>query len=178
METKHRSLFVHALIYGLILGAIFIGVSLIYYILDLNLFKLGTLLLTQVINLVLVIVFIMIANNTYRDRYLGGKITFSQCFVTGLIVGLVGFIISTAYSYFFLTVIEPGYMEEGMNRMVETWGNSMSEERLDDMLRRMEKRMTPGSQIKSSLIYGAVISVILGLLIALFVKKDKTTTEA
>jgi hypothetical protein len=103
METTQRSLFVHSLIYGLVMGAVLVVVSLIYYILDVNMFGLGFIFLNLLITLAVVIVVMLMGANAYRDRYLGGKIDFKRCFFIGLIIGLVGFIISTLYSYIFMS---------------------------------------------------------------------------
>lgn len=167
----------HSLIYGLILGAAMIVVSLIYYILDVNMFSIGFGILSMLISLAIVIIVFALGMNSYRDRSLGGKIDFKRCFLIGLIIGLVGFIISSAYNLIFMTYIEPGAMEEGINKFIEKWGDKMTEEQLDDTISKMQKRMTPSVQIKSGLITGAVISVILSLIVSAFIKKDKTVSE-
>ncbi|MDD5508434.1 MAG: DUF4199 domain-containing protein [Bacteroidales bacterium] len=177
MKTTQRSLVAHSLIYGLILGAVMIVVSLIYYILDVNMFTIGFGILSVVVSLAIVIIVFALGMNSYRDRYLGGKIDFKRCFLIGLIIGLVGFIISAAYNLIFMTYIEPGAMEEGVNKVIEKWGDKMTEEQLDDMISKMQKRMTPSAQIKSSLITGAIISALLSLIVSAFIKKDKTVSE-
>lgn len=95
----------------------------------------------------------------------------------GLIIGLVGFIISTAYNLIFMTYIEPNAMEEGINKFIEKWGDRMTAEQLDDTISKMQKRMTPSSQIKTSLISGAIISILLSLIVSAFIKKDKSASE-
>ncbi|MBP6978524.1 MAG: DUF4199 domain-containing protein [Bacteroidales bacterium] len=176
METKPRSLFVHSLIYGLILGAALVVISLIYYILDINMFGIGFMLLNLLVTLAVVIVVMLLGVNAYRDRYLGGKIDYKRCFFSGLIIGLVGFIISTLYSYIFMAWIEPGMMEENINQFIEKWGDKMTEDQLDTAISKMQK-MTPASQIQRGAISGLIMAVILSLLISLFVKKDKTGSE-
>lgn len=167
----------HSLIYGLILGAALIVVSLIYYILDVNIFSIGFSILSLVISLTIVIIVLALGMNSYRDRSLSGKIDFKKCFMIGLIIGLVGFIISTAYNLIFMTYIEPNAMEEGINKFIEKWGDRMTAEQLDDTISKMQKRMTPSSQIKTSLISGAIISILLSLIVSAFIKKDKSASE-
>ncbi len=177
METKQRSLFVHALIYGLILGGVMIVISLIYYILDVNMFGLGFIFLNLFITLAAAITIMLLGANSYRDRYLGGKIDYKRCILICVIIGLVGFIISTIYSYIFMTYIEPGMIEDSVNKFIEKWGDKMTEEQLDDTISKMRSRMTPGSQIRTGAISGVIMSVVLSLITSLFVKKDKIGSD-
>jgi hypothetical protein len=72
-----------------------------------------------------------------------------------------------------MTFIEPEYMQKGMNKLIETWGSQMTEEQLNTMIERMEKRMTTGKQLSNGIISGLIISVIISLIIGLVVKKEK-----
>ncbi|HNS17959.1 MAG TPA: DUF4199 domain-containing protein [Bacteroidales bacterium] len=177
METQPRSLLVHSLIYGLILGALLIVVSLIYYILDVNMFGLGFIFLNLFIMLAVVIVVMLLGAKSFRDKYLGGKIDFKQCFFIGLIIGLVGFIISVLYNFIFMSYIEPGMMEESVNQFIEKWGDKMTEEQLDDAINKMQSRLTPASQIRSGATSGIIMSVLFSLIVSLFVKKDTAASD-
>jgi hypothetical protein len=177
METKPKSLFLNSLNYGLILGVVLIVVSLLYYILDVNLFAPLMAIVNLVVTLAIVIIVMLLGTNAYRDKFLGGKIAFSQCFLSGLIIGLVAFILSTIYSFIFMNYIEPGYVEEATQKLIDTYSSQLTEEQIDDMIGKIEKRMTPGRQIRTSAISGVIISVIISLIVSLFVKKEKYPGE-
>lgn len=178
MEKKPRSLFAHALNYGLILGVIFILVSLIYYILNFNMYSVGFGLIALVVNLAIIIIVYIIGIKAFRDKSLGGKITYGQSFLTGLIIGLIGFIISALFSYIFYRFFEPDLLVQNAHEAIDKWaGKGLPEEQLEMMEKNFLKSAKPVTQLKNGLLGGVIFSVILSLIISIFIKKDTTVVE-
>jgi hypothetical protein len=179
METKKRSLFVNALIYGLILGAVYIVLSLVYYILDVDIIKPGMSLLILVINIALLIIMMLIATNAYRDKMLGGKITWFEAFLFCVIVGFIAYILSGIYGFLFYKYYEPHLLDQIHMRaleMIEKIPN-ISESRLAKIEHRMDRQLTPIGTFFQSLQMAVVGSLVFGAIVALFVKKEKEPDE-
>ncbi len=178
METKKRSLFVNALYYGLILGAIFIVISLLVYVFDINMFTITFSIFNLLLNIALVIILFILGANAYRDKSLGGKISYIQCFLTMLIIGVVAYILSLIYTYIFLKYWEPNMLSVYHDKAIEMLVKmGLSEEQMERALSRLEGKFTLSKSILTSVKNGAGMTIILSLLVALFVKKDKTGQE-
>lgn len=178
METTKKSLFSASLYYGLILGAILVVINLLYYILDVNMFTFIFGALSILVSITVVVIVLLLGINAYRDKSLGGKISFSTCFLSGLIIGLIGFIISAIYSFVFYKYFEPDLLAESFEKFIEMMENmGLSGEQLDEIVQKSADKFNPESQLRSGLISGGVIAVIMSLIVSAFVKKQSNVYE-
>lgn len=163
-----------ALIYGLISAFIGILMSVIFYLLNLTMKP-----WVGFISIVISIVVLVYLLRAYRNEYLGGFATYGQLILMALLIGLISSVMVTIYTYLLYTVIDPELMEKMKIMMQENVYNNprIPEARADAFIERMEKRMTINRQIISSLVGGTVITFILGLIIAAFLKKEKTPEQ-
>jgi len=170
---KQKSLFSNALMYGLYVGLAFIIIFLLYYIFDVNIFKPAFGIVNLLVTMAVFIIGMVIAVKAYRDKYNGNVISFGQAFLSGLIMGIVAYLINALFSYLFFAYIEPGMLEQYIDKFAEMMsGQGLPEDQLNAILDRMESRMTPLKQLSSGLISGAVISLIVSLIVAAAVKKE------
>ena len=175
METTKKSLFSLSLYYGLILGAILVVINLLYYILDVNMFNFGFAAVSLLISVAVVVLVLLIGIKSYRDKSLGGEITFSTCFISGLIMGLIGFVISALYSFVFYKYFEPDLLAESFEKFVEMMENmGLPDEQLDEVIRRSADKFNPEAQLRSQMISGGIIAVIMSLIVSAFVKKQSS----
>ncbi|MCX6235387.1 MAG: DUF4199 domain-containing protein [Bacteroidetes bacterium] len=173
METNKKSLVVNAIIYGCILGGIYIVITLLYYIFNANLFSTGFSILSLLISIGILVVTMILGTNAYRDKSLGGKITYLPAFLSCALIGFIAFIISGVFSYIFYKFFEPNLMDQYYQKFVESMQNrNIPEEQLNMIIERVGKRFNPDSQFKTSLISAPIISIIVGLIVGLFVKKE------
>jgi hypothetical protein len=179
METKKKSLFVNALVYGLILGAVYIVLSLIYYVFDVNVFKISTSILMIVINIALLIIIMLLGTNAYRDKALGGKISYLTSLLTCAIIGFIAFIVSGIYSYIFYRYFEPQLLAQMHMRLIEMYQNmpNLSDSQLEKITQKMDKGFTPAGMFISTLKMAVIGSVVIGAVVALFVKREKEGIE-
>ena len=178
METTKKSLFGSSLYYGLILGAILVVINLLYYILDVNMFNFGFAAVSLLISVAVVVLVLLIGINSYRDKSLGGEISFGTCFFSGLIMGLIGFIISALYSFVFYKYFEPDLLAESFEKFVEMMENmGLPDEQLDEVIRRSVDKFNPEAQLRSQMISGGAIAVIMSLIVSAFVKKQSNVYE-
>ncbi len=171
MEEKARAPFWKpALIYGVIMGVVGIVLSLVFYFL--NLITASWVNWLSLVVTIAVLVYCLIA---YRNEYLGGFASFGQIFMMGFVIGIIASIISTVYTYLLYTVIDPDLVEKIRIAAEEKiMSNSrIPESMYDDIIEKMEKRMTVIRMTVMALIIGPIINAIFSLIIAAFVKKEE-----
>jgi len=172
MEEKVKTPFLKpALIYGAILGFVSVFLSLVFYFIGMAT-ESWTNWVLLLVNLVL-LVYLMIQ---YRNVHLGGYASFGQIFLMVLVsAGVISTIIGAIYQYLLHTVIDPGLIDQIRIMAEERIMNNsrIPESMYDDILEKMEKRMTVGYMVKVALIFGPVVNAFIGLIIAAFIKKEK-----
>jgi hypothetical protein len=172
MEEKVKAPFWKpALIYGAILGLVTIFLSLVFYFIGM-----ATERWTNWVSMLVSIVLLVYLMIHYRNVHLGGYATYGQIFLMILVAaGIISTIIGAIYQYLFLTFIDPGMLEQiRMAAEEQIMNNSrIPESMYDDILERMDKRMTVPYMVRMALIMGVVFNALIGLIVAAFIKKDK-----
>ena len=152
------------------MGVVGIVLSLVFYFL--NLMTASWVNWLSLVVTIAVLVYCLIA---YRNEYLGGFASFGQIFIMGLVIGIIASIISAAYTYILYTVIDPDLVEKIRIAAEEKiMSNSrIPESMYDDIIEKMEKRMTVTRMTVMALIFGPIINAVFSLIIAAFVKKEE-----
>ncbi len=169
MENK-PSTAVLSIGYGVIIALAVIVISLILFLLNVS--------RENALNYVVYIVFlagILLAQFNYRNKYLGGHITYGQAFSLGVLISLFLAIIMAVYTYIFLKYIDPGAMEEGMamaeQKMME---RGMSQTEIDQGMAFARKFATVGVTTVMTLVTYFIIGMVMSLITAIIVKKEDT----
>ena len=160
-----------ALIYGVILGFVSVFLSLVFYFIGMS-----TENWTNWVNWLVSIVVLVYLMIQYRNNYLGGYASFGQIFLMVLVsAGIISTIIGVLYQYLLLTYIDPGLLDQIKIIAEERIMNNprIPESMYDDILERMEKRMTVSYMIRMGLILGPVFNAFIGLIVAAFIKKEE-----
>jgi len=114
----------------------------------------------------------------YRKRYLGGFMTygkaFSSCFMIGLFSGILGAI----YMFIFAQFIHPGLIQEVLDMSRQALADkNLTDEQMEQALAMQSKFMSPVMMTIWGLFASLIASVVLGLILAIFLKKeDKSIT--
>lgn len=175
---KKVSFFNNALKFGLYYAVFSIILTLVIYILDIKLYETFTSLSMLFFSLVFAIGFILYGIKTYRQNGLGGKITFGQAFGQGFVIGVIASLISVIFNYILYEFIDPGYLPNMMVEAVDYLeSKGIPDEYLEPAIENMENSFSTMGQLKSGLIAGPVVSLIISLIVAAAVKKDTTTPE-
>lgn len=178
METKPRSLFNNALIYGLLTAVFSIVFSVITYILELP-YKSPVMYLSFII----LLAGIVYGTLQYRNLYMGGYITYSKAFLSGFIIVLVASLVTSLYSYVFFRFIDPAYLERIIVQAMEQTEAKMleqglSEDQMGPALEMTRKFMSPLIMSVFSVLGSAVFGAILSLIAAAFIKKEDNSFNA
>lgn len=168
MEEKKQSLALVTSGYGLILGIVVIVFSLLLFVLDVN--RQSSI---NYLSYVFVIAGVIIFQINYRNKHLGGFITYGQAFMVGFLTIVWYSVIIAIFTYIFFTYIDPGAVEEmrqiSEQQMIE---RGMSDQEVDQAMTMVERFQSPMWMTIWALIGGVVIGVIISLITSIFVKKE------
>ncbi len=111
---------------------------------------------------------------TDRDQQLGGYIGLGRCIGIGTLTGLVAGVIGAVFTLLYMTVINPGFKEQMLKAMQETWAaQGMSEEQIE-MAANMSSAFTSPPAIAAMQVFsGAIFGLIIGLIAGLFMKRER-----
>ncbi len=179
MENK-TTLLQYTMTNGLMLGIIMIILSVLLYILGIIPDKLGKIIALSLVNYAVIIVFLVIVMKNYRNKILGGNISFNTAFLVGLLTIVFGGILSGFYGLVFNTVIDPAYMDrvyEGLlNWMYDMYSNmGLSDSQIDDIVSRYQRQWdnyTPVRTFFSGLLSNVVAGTVISLIVSAFIKKN------
>ncbi len=111
--------------------------------------------------------------NSYRDKFLDGKITYLQCFLTGFVLLIVGMYISGIFNYVLYGLIDPEYMPKQVEKFAEMMQNyNMPAEQLEKQVLSMEEKMKPIKQLISSLYTTPIAAAVISAIVSIFIKKN------
>jgi len=169
MENK-PSLFQHTMIWGAITGIILIVFSLVLYLVHQSANQaLGYL------SYVLLIAGIIIGSIAYRDKVLGGFISYKDAFVTGLLITIFAGILSSFFSFILIRYIDPSVMEQSIAKAEEKMINrGMSEDQVELAMEKTKEFMGSPLMVLIGLLSFAFIGTIISLITAAIVKKEKS----
>lgn len=170
MENNVPTKWKHGFNYGVIISAVVIFFSLLIYVADLSSNE-----VLRYFSYLIILVGLFFTSKIYRDKYLGGFITFQNSFSVAFIAGLVSSVFLAIFAYVFFAFIGPEQIDEMMKiaeeKMIES-NPEMTDEQIDMALNVSRKMMTPVWMTIWALLGNAFFSAIFALIISIFVKKE------
>ena len=169
MENK-PSTFTLCLGYGAI-----IALAIIVYNLILFLLNLGQNTALNYVAYVILLGGILLAQFNYRNKYMGGFISYGNAFTIGFITSIVLAVIIGVYTFVFFKYIAPGAMEEGMAIAEQKlMDKGMSDAEIEQGMAVARKFAGPGMATFIAVLSNIFLGLIISLLTALAVKKEDT----
>jgi len=169
MENK-PSAFVVSIGYSVIISLAVIVLSLILFLLNLDK---GSGL--EYISYLILIGGLWLAQLNYRNKYLGGYITYGQAFTLGLWVSLFLSIIMGIYTFVFFKYINPGGMEEAMTLTEQKMmDRGMTDMEIEQGMMMARKFASVGMYTFVAIAGNFVMGLIFSLITAIFVKRENT----
>lgn len=113
----------------------------------------------------------------YRDKDQNGYLTFKQGLAVGMLA-VVGFaILSGAFSFIYIKM-NPEVVDDMIDLMVVEWEKAgLSDSQIEMSLSITEKMLTPFGILISSVVTFSIIGLIINLITAVILKKDKPVFE-
>ena len=160
--------------YGVMISIGMIVYDLVLYLLDLKLHP-----FLPYFSYIILFAGILLASISFRNKYLGGMITYGKAFNTGFLAALFASVILAVYAFVFLTFIDPGAMEEAMALVEEkVIGKGLSDAEIEQALSISAKFQSPWISALASLAGNVIIGLILALITSIFVKHEDKAGQA
>jgi prepilin signal peptidase PulO-like enzyme (type II secretory pathway) len=179
MENKMPDFWKNVLNGGVILGIVLIIMQLLMWMFNFIPVGFGTGMLALLFNVALAVIILFIFTKSYREKEMGGYITYGQAFKLAFMIYLVATVILVIYNVIFMKFIDPGYMERVMQVTAEATENAMrkrgmSEDQISRLLERMAERGKPTivKTLVTSLISGVIFGAITSAISSAFAKKE------
>jgi len=173
MKTTLTNIVKNSSVYGVLLGVVLIVISLFIYIFDINMFSIiGAILSFLILFLAIPITFVILSGNSLRKKYSPERqITYLDVLLNSTILLIIGFILSTIFSYILITLIAPGYLDHQVQLYMEMMSQyNLPDEEIEAGIERIQNQ----GNILRNIWVSAIASVVLGLLVSLVIrKKDK-----
>ncbi|MFO8002245.1 MAG: DUF4199 domain-containing protein [Marinilabilia sp.] len=116
--------------------------------------------------------FIHVSMIRYRDRFQDGLLTYGQGVWMGTRMGILSGIILGAYLFLYMKVINPGYVEEMIVQMQETYLEmGVSENEVANMEEMFKLTANPVMMILSGILGAGLAAFIFSLIIAIFQRR-------
>lgn len=177
MEQNSSPLVKSAITSGVYLGLVSIFMSVVIWALGLiesmGLFGGAIIgLLTFVITFILLFIF----TKNYRNKELGGYISFGEAFKFAILAVIISTIISVIYTYVFHAFVAPDYLENLMAIMQQKTADFMAskgvpEATMDDALAKFDEIPTMAKTLRQAALAGIIGGGIISLIIAAIARK-------
>lgn len=163
MEQNKPSLWKNALYWGLIMGIVLIIYSLIMFFLNLSLEK-----WVNWLSYIFIIAVLVVGTINYRDKELGGVMSYGQALGFGVLVILFATLINAIYSFIFMKYIDPEIIERMLTMQEEEMiKRGIPDAQIEQGMGMVKKFMTPLMinlfAIPVSVFFGFIISLITSI---------------
>ncbi|MBL7807881.1 MAG: DUF4199 domain-containing protein [Saprospiraceae bacterium] len=153
-------------------GLALTGFSIISYLLNINLMSFSGIALLYGVMFTVGFIFAIIAIRYQRDKVDGGFISYGKALLIALLTVFIGVFISSIWNYVMVNFIDPEILNVMKEEFIETWGQSMPPDALDQALEGFDKAGDLFTTLKSALTGGLIYGLIVGLISAAFLKKQ------
>jgi hypothetical protein len=167
MEKK-PSVFMACLGYGVIISLALVVLNLILFLLNMDQNK-----PLQFLSYIVLIGGILLSQFNYRNKYSDGYIEYGKAFMVGMLTSLILAVIMGVYTFIFFKYISPGSMEEIMSTAEQQMmDRGMTDMEIEQGMAMAKKFQNVGMMTFFAVFGNFMIGTIIGLVTAIFVKKE------
>ncbi|HLP95929.1 MAG TPA: DUF4199 domain-containing protein [Saprospiraceae bacterium] len=157
---------------GAFAGLALTAFSIITYLLNVNLMAISGIALLYSVMFAVSFTFAIMAIKYQRDKLDGGYISYGKALLIALATVFIGVLISSLWNYVLVNFIDPNVISVMKEEFIETWGQSMPADALDQALEGFDKAGDLFTTLKSALTGGLIYGLIVGLISAAFLKRQ------
>lgn len=170
--VKNAPIWDTVLRYGCYNAGIAIAISLIVYLLDVNVMSISGMAMIYLPLLAIGFVMAVLAIKHQRDKLDGGIISYGKALSVALLMTLLATFISSLWNYVLINFIDTEYVARLQEQFMSTWGENMPQEALEEALEGFEKAGDLFEILKNAVVSGTIFGLIVGLISAAFMKRD------
>lgn len=165
--------------FSLYAGLILIAITAFIYIFDTNVFSVWFGLLSFSVTFTILIVFMYLGTCNLRDSALEGKINYLESLIALFTIGIIALLMSSLFSFLLSTVIDPEYQIRQLENLREfIYSNQfIPESEKERIIEESKKNINPINQLINSLKFQPFLILFMSLLMAFFIKKNKTVNQ-
>jgi hypothetical protein len=169
MEENKTSLMKHAMTYGAIIGLALVVFSVLQYITGLTFNK-----VLGYLQYVVLFAGLFLGTKVYRDKALGGYISYGKALGLGVLISVFVGIITVFFNFIMMRFIDPGLIDKAMAMAEEQLQNSrlVPADQVDALLENVRNKMMTVWSLPLGVISFSFIGFIIALITSAFVKKD------
>jgi len=170
MENYNQNdIYKNAANYGLILGLVIVIASLVSYFIGVN-----NSTFVSYIPIVFSAVAITFGTKNLRDKFQNGHISYARALGSGVLIAFFGAIIQAFFTYIFLTYISPESLSAMFDNMEQALiAQGQDEEQIANAMKMSRQFMGPVTIAITGIFSATFWGLILSLISAAFVKRDK-----
>lgn len=163
-----------ALRYGGLCGLAYIVLSLIIYLIDINMMSFGSIALLYLFIFATAIGFSIVGIKHQRDNFEGGYINFGRAFLIALIIAALGSVIYSVWNYVMINFIDTGMVDKMKDQFSNSsWAESIPPDRMEEAMANFDKAGTVETLLKNGLGGGIFIGAIVGLISAAIMRRNR-----
>lgn len=169
MEEKKPSAGKSAIYYGLLLAVALIIVHLILYIADFHQSTGGF-----VVSMLVLVAGIVIASLEYRNKKLGGYISYGKAVKIGFLTALFASIIVAAYTFVYHNTINPGEIQQAkIEATQKIYDMNMDDAQETQSIKWVDYMNTPVVYAVGAIFMYALIGIVMALITSIFIKNEE-----
>lgn len=169
METSQKSVGSQAINYGIITGLVMVLYALIIYIFDAT--------TNQYLgygSYVILLIGIILATKTYRDKENDGYLNYSAGIGLGTLIALYASILSGIFTFVLYKYIDPQAIEPMLQQAKEEmYKRGIEGEQLDQSIAVTRQFLKPHWMAISGIFYTTIVGLILSLIVSVFFKRTE-----
>ena len=174
MEEKKPSAGKSALYYGLLLAVALIIVHLVLYIADFHKSTGGI-----VISMLVLVAGIVVASLDYRNKKLGGYITYGKAVKIGFLTVLFASFIVAIYTFVYHSNINPGEIQQAKIEAAQNiYDMELEHEQEEEFLKWVDLMNTPVVYAVAVIVMYALVGIVVALITSIFIKKEEYVSLA
>ncbi len=174
MEER-ESVFKLALVPGLIVGLINVGLMIVIWAIVSDMENQQYL---GLFSWFVVGVLYFFYTKNYRENNLGGSITYGESFKFMMFMSMVVAVFSSIYTYVLMAYLDPDIINRTLELTADKlYSMNMPEETIEMQLEMQKKFVTPGISALSNLPTMFIVGLIISLIISIFTIKEVNTFE-
>lgn len=131
----------------------------------------------SVLLLIATVIFLVMAMKEFRHAN-NGYMTYGQGVGIGALMSAVGGFLGSAFNTFYMTLIDPNLQQEAIEQAREKMEEQgMNDDQIERALEMSQKFQTPGFTFVAGILATIVLGVLLSLIVAAFLRRNKPLFE-